>query len=191
MRRHFLLALGAAASLALAGNLLAQSTPVEVPPGTPTSTVTGTVVSSSASEIVLDTTSGRQRYIVDANSTMPADLQAGTRVSVEFHRLDGDRMHVARVTTAAPSAVPPRASAAPPNEKVPAVSTDTARAERETARADRDAARDRDAHDRDARDRGADPAALPRTASPLPLVALFAAATLAGSAALRLADRDR
>jgi len=96
MRRHLLLALAMAASLALAGNLLAQSTPVQVPPGTPTSTVTGTVVSSSDSELVLDTTGGRQRFVVDANSTLPVKLEAGTRVSVEFHRLDGDRMHVLR-----------------------------------------------------------------------------------------------
>jgi hypothetical protein len=160
MRRHVLLALAAAASLALAGNLLAQSTPVQVPPGTPTSTVTGTVVSSSDGELVLDTTGGRQRFVVDANSTLPAKLEAGARVSVEFHRLEGDRMHVARVTTA-PTSTTPRAGAAPIVEKTPA-----------------------------ARERAAD-ATLPHTASPLPLVGLVGLASLAGSAALRLASRTR
>jgi RNase P/RNase MRP subunit p29 len=182
MRRHILLALAAAASLALAGNLLAQSTPVQVPPGTPTSTVTGTVVSSSDSELVLDTTGGRQRFVVDANSTLPVKLDAGTRVSVEFHRLDGDRMHVARVTTAAAS-TSPRAGAAPTADKTPAASSETT-SERyaRQERADRDAA---------ARaERSAD-ATLPRTASPLPLVGLLGLASLAGSAALRLASRNR
>lgn len=185
MRRHILLALAAAASLALAGNLLAQGTPVEVPPGTPTSTVTGTVVSSSGSELVLDTTSGRQRFVVDANSTLPASLEVGMRVSVEFHRLDGDRRHVARVTTAPSSSVPPHA-VPPPSEKVTSASTDKAsdryaRADRDSARADHDVAR---------ADRATD-ATLPHTASPLPLIGLVGLVSLAGSAALRLASRSR
>ena len=111
MRRHLLLGLIALAALALAGNLLAQGSPVQVPPGTPTSTLNGTVVAVSASELVIETPSGRQRFIVDSNSTLPANLAAGTRVSVEYHRLEGDRRHVARVTTAAPA--PPRADAPP------------------------------------------------------------------------------
>jgi len=106
-----LLGLAALAALALAGNLLAQGSPVQVPPGTPTSTLNGTVVAVSASELVIETPSGRQRFIVDSNSTLPANLAAGTRVSVEYHRLEGDRRHVARVTTAAPA--PPRADAPP------------------------------------------------------------------------------
>jgi RNase P/RNase MRP subunit p29 len=111
MRRHLLLGLAALAALALAGNVLAQGSPVQVAPGTPTSTLSGTVVAVSANELVIDTPSGRQRFIVDSNSTLPANLAAGTRVSVEYHRLEGDRRHVARVTTAAPES--PRADAPP------------------------------------------------------------------------------
>jgi hypothetical protein len=121
MRRHFLLGLAAIAALALAGNLLAQGSPVQVPPGTPTSTLNGTVVAVSTHELVIETPSGRQRFIVDANSTLPANLAAGTRVSVEYHRLEGDRRHVARVTTAAlttPAPAPPRADAPPPSEPI-------------------------------------------------------------------------
>src|SRR5262245_65306174 len=99
MRRHLLLGLAAAAFVALAGNLLAQGAPVAVPPGTPTSRLTGTVVASNTRELVVETPNGRQRFIVDANSTIPANLAAGTRVSVEYHRLEGDRLHAARVTT--------------------------------------------------------------------------------------------
>jgi len=105
MRRQLLLGLAATASLALAGNLVAQNAAVPVPPGTPTSTLTGTVVATSATELVVETPSGRQRLIVDANSTLPANLAAGTRVSVEYHRLEGDRRHAARVTTSPPSQV--------------------------------------------------------------------------------------
>ena len=111
MRRHLLLGLVALAALALAANLLAQGSPVQVPPGTPTSTLNGTVVAVSASELVLETPNGRQRFIVDTNSTLPANLAAGTRVSVEYHRLEGDRRHVARVTT--PEPAPTRADALP------------------------------------------------------------------------------
>jgi hypothetical protein len=111
MRRHLLLGLAALAALALAGNLLAQGSPVQVPPGTPTSTLTGTIVAVSASELAIETPSGRQRFIVDANSTLPANLAAGTGVSVEYHRLEGDRRHVARVTIPAPA--PARADAPP------------------------------------------------------------------------------
>jgi hypothetical protein len=109
MRRQFLLGLAALAALALAGNLLAEGSPVQVPPGTPTSTLNGTVVALSTSALVIETPNGRQRFIVDANSTLAASLAAGTRVSVEYHRLEGDRRHVARVTTPAPA--PQRADA--------------------------------------------------------------------------------
>ena len=111
MRRHLLLGLAALAALALAGNLLAQGSPVQVPPGTPTSTLNGTVVAVSANELVIETANGRQRFIVDSNSTLPANLAAGTRVSVEYHRLEGDRRHVARVSIPAPA--PPRADTPP------------------------------------------------------------------------------
>ncbi len=115
MRRHLLLGLAALAALALAANLLAQGSPVQVPPGTPTSTLNGTVVAVSASELVIETPSGRQRFIVDVNSTLPANLAAGTRVSVEYHRLEGDRRHVARVTTRRARAARAR-DAPPPSE---------------------------------------------------------------------------
>ncbi len=111
MRRHLLLGLAALAALALAGNLLAQGSPVPVPPGTPTSTLNGMVVTVSASELVIETANGRQRFIVDSNSTLPASLAAGTRVSVEYHRLEGDRRHVARVSIPAPA--PQRADTPP------------------------------------------------------------------------------
>jgi len=163
MRRHLLLGLAALAALALAANLLAQSTPVQVPPGTPTSSVTGTVVASSSDGLVIETPSGRQRFIVDTNSTIPANLAAGARVSVEFHRLEGDRMHAARVTTSPPTT--PRADAPPPSEAAPATHPDT-------------------------RTRELDPT-LPRTASPLLIVGALGLASLVASKALQIANHGR
>jgi hypothetical protein len=95
MRKVILLAL---VSLAVAGTALAQSEPVRVPPGTATTVVVGTVVSFGGSELVVETPTARQRYVVDSNSSIPMNLSSGTAVSVEFHRLDGGLQHAARVT---------------------------------------------------------------------------------------------
>jgi MYXO-CTERM domain-containing protein len=110
-------------SLAVAGTAAAQ-TPLTVPPGTPLNTVTGTVVSSSGTEIVVDTSAGRQRYVVDSNSTVPAGLAAGTRVTVNFHRLEGDVLHVATVTTSPRSErMDPGAPAATRDADMPATAS--------------------------------------------------------------------
>jgi hypothetical protein len=160
MRRHLLLGLAAIASLALAGNLLAQSGPVPVPPGTPTHTLTGTVVASNARELVVESPNGRQRFIVDANSTVPANLAAGTRVGVEYHRLEGDRLHAARVTAAAASGsdTPPTTQAAPSAGPI-------------------------------TRARELDDPTLPRTASPLLIVGALGLASLIASKALQIANQ--
>jgi hypothetical protein len=152
--------LAAIASLALAGNLLAQSTPVPVPPGTPTSTLTGTVVASSSRELVVETASGRQRVVVDANTTIPKDLAAGTRVSVEYHRLEGGRFHAARVI-ATPEAAP---------------RTDTPSASPIEARSG-------------TRAPALDDPMLPHTASPLLIVGALGLASLLASKALQIANR--
>jgi hypothetical protein len=93
-----------------AGAAFAQSDPVVVPAGTPTATITGTVVTSSPSELVIETPTGRQRFIVDTSSSVPQSVAVGSRVSVEYHRLDGDRMHVARVSAPSDPSLPQTAS---------------------------------------------------------------------------------
>jgi len=137
-------------------------------------TVTGTVVSSSDNELVIDTATGRQRFVVvSGTSDIPSNLSAGTEVTVEF-RTSGDQHQVARVTASTtPSPADPTLS----------------------AQATRDADRDTDVTtdiDRDRRagvaDRDADPDgddALPATASPLGLVGLLGLLSLGASAALR------
>jgi hypothetical protein len=161
MRRHLLLGLAAVASLALGGNLLAQSAPVQVPPGTPTSTLTGTVVASSSNELVVETPNGRQRFVVDANSTVPGNLAAGTRVSVSYHRLEGNRLHAARVTTTPPPE--PSRQEPPASGVVPSTTPD-------------------------ARPGNLDDPTLPRTASPLLIVGALGLASLLASKALQLAN---
>ncbi len=70
----------------------------------PTQSITGTIVSTSGSRLVLNTDSGRRTFIVDNESSVPSDLVAGNRVSVDFHALSGGRFHAATVTSLAPSA---------------------------------------------------------------------------------------
>jgi hypothetical protein len=123
MRRKFVLGIATLTSLAFSRTALAQSEPVPVPPGTPTAALTGTVVSSSSRELVVETPTGRERFVVDARSSIPANLSAGTPVRVEFHRLDGDRQHVARVT---PNRREDSASATDPREPGRAVASATA-----------------------------------------------------------------
>jgi hypothetical protein len=166
MRRHLLPGLAALASLALAGSLLAQSSPVQVPPGTPTSTLNGTVVAVSNNALVIETPNGRQRFIVDANSTLPANLAAGTRVSVEYHRLEGDRRHVARVTTTPPSST--QRADAPPQTIAPSTNPDARASELAPALVD---------------------PTLPPTASPLLIVGALGLASLLASKALQIANQ--
>lgn len=64
------------------------------------STTTGTVVSNSGGVLVVDTDSGQRTFMVDAQSSLPADLAAGTRVTVEYHTLANDKFHAFKVTPA-------------------------------------------------------------------------------------------
>lgn len=68
-------------------------------PGT-TSTLTGTVVSSTTTALVLEDDRGaRHQFMVDGSSALPAGLVAGMRVSVTFERLEGGRAHLVSVGT--------------------------------------------------------------------------------------------
>jgi hypothetical protein len=68
-------------------------------PGT-TSTVAGTVVSSTTTELVLDDDGGVTRHFtVDGSSGLPAGLVAGMRISVTFELLESGRAHLVGVGT--------------------------------------------------------------------------------------------
>lgn len=68
-------------------------------PGT-TSTLTGTVVSSTTTALVLEDDRGaRHQFMVDGSSALPAGLVAGMRVSATFEHLEGGRAHLVSVGT--------------------------------------------------------------------------------------------
>jgi len=162
------------ALLALAGGLAAQGTD----PAATTQTLTGTVVSSSSSSLVIDTDTGtRQTFMVDAQSTLPTGLAPGTRISVDYHTLSGGQFHAARATTlgaAAPTQptteARPMDTTAPPDtttsSSMPSTDASTGAAPATTTKTTRTRK-------------------MPATASPLPLVALIGLASLAGAATLR------
>ena len=68
------------------------------------STTTGTVVSNSGGVLVVDTASGQRSFMVDAQSSVPADLAAGARVTVEYHTLANDKFHAFKVTPSSATA---------------------------------------------------------------------------------------
>ena len=91
-------------------------------PQTMTSTATGTVVSSDGGSLVIDTGNGRQTFIVDGSSTLPANLTPGNRVSVQYHTLSGNRLHAASASLLSTDTAPARAETAPPAENPPTTS---------------------------------------------------------------------
>ena len=179
MKHRTLSILTLAAFAALAAGLQAQ-TPAE-PQATATAaaaqTGSGRVISSTPTAIVIEDAAGTRRtYVIDAESSVPSGLAAGTMVEIEFHPLDGGRFHAARVTTTAapepltqpaPTQAMPRTSAPPPADTMPApapaptsgsMASDTSRP-------------------------------MPATASPLPLVGLIGLGSLAGGIAARVLRR--
>jgi len=97
------------AILALAASLSAQSSTAG------TETITGTVVSSGPALVVIDTDAGRKTFVVDTDSTVPSNLAAGSRVTVDFNRLSDDRMHAATVALLGTEPVTRTATTAPPS----------------------------------------------------------------------------
>ena len=68
-------------------------------PGT-TSTLAGTVVSSTTTVLVLDDDRGvRRQFTVDGSSGLPAGLVAGMRISVTFELLEDGHAHLVSVGT--------------------------------------------------------------------------------------------
>jgi hypothetical protein len=152
--RFRIAAVAALLALGLAAPAIAQ-TSSENP-----QTVTGSVVSSSDTTLVIRTDDGTTRtYVVDSNSAMPSTaLSAGNRVTVLYRPLDATRFSVVSVapigstTSPAGQAPPPSATSATPSSTAPGSSPDPN---------------------------------MPSTAGSLPLAGLAALALLAGGFALR------
>lgn len=95
-------------ALAIVGRVEAQQVEVTSPPATELATsdetilVKGTVVSSTSSEVVIDTDTGaRLTFAVDDTTTLPTSLTAGERVHVHYHALSGGKYHAADIAAAA------------------------------------------------------------------------------------------
>ena len=204
MKRSLVFALSILAALAMAAPVIAQTE----------QTASGTVVSSSGTQLVIRTADGTQMtFMTDADTNKPADLTAGAPVTVRYHDMGGT-MHAASVmassapsaTTTAPSAAttPPgtSATAAPATEptrpaadptgndarmpQTPSNTTTRVQDPATTAPA-RTAAPPAPAAPSTAED--TDATRMPATASPLPLIGLSGLFALAGGLGTRLLRR--
>jgi len=140
------------AALALAVSVFAQTA----------LTVTGTIVTSSPTQVVIKTPDGREMtFVVDAQSTVPAGLAEGNPVTVSYHDMGGGTLHAANVTVS--SAGTPSATANPPAAPEP---METTGAKTRTTRR------------------------MPATASPLPLIGLAGLLSLTAGLGLRAVRRS-
>lgn len=102
------LAIAIAVNIAALGTLPAQEDPsgaaAQTAPTVSTSTISGTLVASTDSSLVVRSDAGvESTYTVDSSTVLPASLTPGDRVSVDYHMLDGGAYHASRVTNLAGS----------------------------------------------------------------------------------------
>ena len=187
--RNRVLCILSIAVLALVTGLAAQTTEPAA-----TQTITGKVVSSSSTSLVIETDTGtRQTFAVDAQSALPAELTPGTRISVDYHSLADGTFHAARGTSlgATASSTSQPTTEARPVETTPPMQTaapmDTAPAPADTTPPATSASTDTSASTgtSSATSHKTAERKMPATASPLPLVSLLGLASLVGGAALR------
>jgi len=153
-----LLCLLAVAVLALAVPLVAQTE----------QTVTGTVVSSTPSQVVVKADDGRElTFAVDAQSVVPAGLAANNAVTVTYHDMGGGTLHAARVTSSAADTMP---NTTAPSTTEPSTTTTTG-----TTTTAAPAPK---------------PHRMPATASPLPLIGLAGLMSLTAGLGLRAVRRS-
>ena len=151
--------------LAILGVVLAQDgTYDSTAPQPQASTMSGTLVSSTGSTLVIRTDTGVETtFVLDADSILPASMVPGDRVTIEYHIRQEGGYHASHVTmnsagTTAPGTMSASVSAV---DQGPGTTSD---------------------HDE----------MLPRTASPVPLVAMLSVLSITTAAGLRLlASRQR
>jgi hypothetical protein len=184
--KHRTLLFVAVAALAFAAGLAAQT------PSEPAAqTASGRVISSTPTAIVIeDATGTRTTYIVDAQSTVPSGLAAGSRVDIEFHPLEGGKFHTSRVTLLpAETVTQPAPTQAVPATPAPMTDT-TSRPMTDTTRPATDTDTTAPADTTTADTGTTEPTRrMPATASPLPLVGLIGLGSLAGGLAARALRR--
>jgi hypothetical protein len=107
MKRSFVLVSSVLAlALALAAPTFAQTE----------QTASGTVVSSSTTQVVIRTSDGRQMtFVTDSDTNRPTDLQTGSPVTVRYHDMSGT-FHAANISAGSgtPSTTTPSTSTTPP-----------------------------------------------------------------------------
>jgi hypothetical protein len=206
MKRSLVFALTILAALAVAAPVIAQTE----------QSASGTVVSSSGTQLVIRTADGTQMtFMTDADTNKPADLKAGAPVTVRYHDMGGT-MHAASVmassgpsaTTTAPTTAttPPgtSAAAAPATEptrpaadptgndaRMPQTPTNTTTRVQDpaTTTPERTTAPPPAAAPAPATAEDTNTARMPATASPLPLIGLSGLFALAGGLGTRLLRR--
>ena len=180
--------LAAVLSLCLGAVVSAQQTTVE-----------GTVVSNSGGTLVLNTAEGTRTFLVDGQTSVPATLAAGTRVTIEYQTTSDNQMHAFKVTPAGPppATTTDTTTAAPaPAPATGSTMTDTTTtttspstaATQPTTAPSTTAAETTTTDTTTTAPMTADTSneRLPATASPLPLIALVGTLALAAGVALRL-----
>ena len=124
------------------------------------STISGTLVSSSTTSIVIKTDTGvESTYVVDGTTALPAEMKPGDRVNLEYHLLDGGAYHASRVTLGTEPAAPSEASA---EATAPGGGSDSGGSAS-----------------------GGSSSGLPQTASPLPLYGVIAVLAIGAALGLR------
>lgn len=106
MRLHFSIAVAALAVL-IGGGVLAQTRSTATGSSGTQTTVTGKLVSIGPADLVIDGANGRRRFVVDAQSIVPAGLAAGSQVTVEY-RNDGEHLRIQKVTLSSITKPAPR-----------------------------------------------------------------------------------
>lgn len=158
-------------------------------------TASGTVVSSSATQIVIKTADGKQMtFVIDSDSNAPANLSQGSPVSVRYHDMNGT-LHAANVSaTGAGSATTDTTGST-----LPGTSATTANRAGTTSTTGADARVDAqdttppttpsDTTGTVAQDADTGSRRMPATASPLPLIGLSGLLALTGGLGARVLRR--
>lgn len=101
MRRQLLSIASAVVLLLAAAGAQAADPPAQTnPPAQPSAqtSVSGTVVSSSTSSLVIRGDAGDQTFVVDSNTMVPETMSPGMKVTVDFKLLADGRKQATRVT---------------------------------------------------------------------------------------------
>jgi cobalamin biosynthesis Mg chelatase CobN len=173
----------------------------------PTSTVTGKIVSKDASELKIETdTRGTMTFHLDSTSELPSSLNVGDRVTVSYTPMDEGGYHAARVVSGSGTGSTPgsQPSKPEPRPEDPNRSSTMSSSSSDERYGSSGTASSRDPYDRNRtasneeslnrEDRSInreDGREMPRTASPLPFLALIGVLSISVGLGLRAALRSQ